>query len=117
MKLKNVFKKDTMKKKAGTIVMGICSIFVAATAQGISDYLYQKYMQNINPHTKDYDKKYTTLDDAVDAIVHSSMLSVDKSDSIGAMRIDGSREYYAAIINIANSSMLSNNKKAAIIKL
>lgn len=116
MKLKNVFKKDTMKK-TGTIVMGICSIFVDATAQGISDYLYQKYMQNINPHTTDYDKKYTTLDDAVDAIVHSSMLSVDKSDSIAAIRNDGSREYYAAIINIANSSMLSNNKKEAISKL
>ena len=74
-------------------------------------------MQNINPHTTGYDKKYTTLDDAVDAIIHSSMLSVDKSDSIAAIRNDSSREYYAAIINIANSSMLSNDKKEAISKL
>ena len=43
--------------------------------------------------------------------------SVDKSDSIAGIRNDGPREYYAAIINIANSSMLSNNKKEAIIKL
>lgn len=53
-------------------------------------------------------------DDAVSAITHSHMFSLDKKSAITALKRDQSNEYYGAVIEIANSDMYSLDKVSLI---
>ena len=53
-------------------------------------------------------------DDAVKAIMKSSMWSNDKSKAVALLKTDCDPSFYKAIVNIANSSMWSNDKLKTI---
>lgn len=61
-----------------------------------------------------YNTGTVKYDDAVRAIMNSSMWSEDKSKAVAMLRIDGGSEFYKAIIDIAKSSMWSNDKLKTI---
>lgn len=116
MKFKKIISKEMMKN-VGIVMTGVGAVFLSAVFEAMTRDINHNNSSNMNTYSTGYDKKYITLDDAVEAIVHSSMCSDDKSDAIAAMKNDSTREYYAAIINIANSSMYSSSKREAIIRL
>lgn len=53
-------------------------------------------------------------DDAVEAIMSSSMLSSQKSEAVSALKQNGDEHFYKAIYRIVNSSMLSSQKVEVI---
>lgn len=56
-------------------------------------------------------------DDAVKAILHSSMWSDGKATVVSALKRDESSEFYSAIIDIVNSSMFSDDKVKLILSM
>lgn len=62
-------------------------------------------------------KPVAAYDDAISAILHSSMFVEDKAKAAGAIKMDARSEYYNAIIAVANSSMFSDAKLETILKL
>ena len=57
-----------------------------------------------------YNTGAVKYDDAVRAIMRSSMWSEDKSKAVAMLRDDGSSNFYKAIIDVVRSSMWSNDK-------
>ena len=64
-----------------------------------------------------YNTGTVKYDDAVRAIMRSSMWSEDKSKAVAMLRDDGSSEFYKAVIDIAKSTMWSNDKLKTIQEL
>lgn len=55
-------------------------------------------------------------DDAVYAIMHSSMYSHDKSEAAAALKRNGNAEFYKAIVHIAKDSSTYSHDKVDMIK-
>lgn len=55
-------------------------------------------------------------DDAIYAIMHSSMYSHDKSSAAAALKRDGNAEFYKAIVHIAKDSGAYSHDKVDMIK-
>lgn len=52
--------------------------------------------------------------DAVSAIMSSSMFSSNKNEAVSALKKDGDSELYKAVIHVVRSNMLSSNKVETI---
>lgn len=71
---------------------------------------------------KSYDARYNVVynvsyNDAVEAIMSSSMWTDDKARSVSALKLNAKPEIYAAVIRIVKSTMWSNDKLKLIIEL
>ena len=64
------------------------------------------------------ESSFASYDDAIGAIMKSSMYSHDKSRAVAALKRDGNSAFYKAIIHIAkDSSMYSHDKVDMISQL
>lgn len=63
------------------------------------------------------DKKVTTYNDAVSAILRSTMLEVDKTRTIAGLKPEQSSEIYEAVISVIKSSMHSDSKRKTILDI
>lgn len=61
-----------------------------------------------------YNTGTVKYDDAVRAIMRSSMWSEDKSKAVAMLRVDGGSDFYKAVIDIVKSSMWSEDKLKTI---
>ena len=59
---------------------------------------------------------YAGYDDAIGAIMNSDMYSHDKAAAAGALKCDGTSDFYKAIIHIANSSDSYSHDKVSMVK-
>lgn len=59
----------------------------------------------------------TTYNDAVKAILRSTMLEVDKTRTIAGLKPEQSSEIYEAVINVVKSSMYSDSKRKTILDI
>lgn len=62
-------------------------------------------------------KHITTYDEAVSAILRSSMFADDKAKAAVKLPIGASPGFYKTIISVVESSMFSNNKLNTIVEL
>ena len=62
-------------------------------------------------------KHITNYDDAVSAILRSTMFTEDKSKAVVKVPIGASPGFYKAIISVVESSMFSSNKLNTIVEL
>lgn len=61
-----------------------------------------------------YNTGAVKYDDAVRAIMRSSMFSEDKSKAVAVLRTDANPDFYRAVIDIVNSPMWSEDKLKTI---
>lgn len=61
-----------------------------------------------------YNTGTVKYDDAVRAIMNSSMWSENKSKAVSMLRVDGGSDFYKAIIDVVKSSMWSEDKLKTI---
>lgn len=64
--------------------------------------------------TMRYNIGVVKYDDAVRAIMNSSMWSEDKSKAVALLRKDGGSGFYKAVVNVVQSSMWSKDKLKTI---
>ena len=62
------------------------------------------------------DSKFASYNDAVKAIMNSSMFSHDKRDAVAALKRYGTHEFYKAIVHVAKDSSMFSHDKVEMIK-
>ena len=75
-----------------------------------ASYKFADYIAGVN------DSSSATYDDAVGAIMNSSMFSHDKRDAVSALKRYGTHEFYKAIIHVAKDSSMFSHDKVEMIK-
>ena len=105
------------QERIDTIVdIGKRGLSYVPTILGVA--LYCRYtMGSIKPVKRTITSSCASYDDAIEAIMDSSMPSSYKTDAIAAVRRREWSDYYKSVISIVDSSMCSSNKVEAIKKL
>ena len=91
-------------KKGGKVVLYCGSIILP-------------YLLNVDKTVVKCTMGVVDYEDAIGAIMDSSMWSNDKVKLMDIVKRDGDATYYKSVINIANSRMFSTDKVAAIDKI
>ena len=97
-----------MKKIDWTPVKEVAELVGGAVAYGLVVAAYSKVVKNITDYPE---SSFVGYDDAIGAIMKSSMYSHDKAKAAAALKCNGNSAFYKAIIHIAkDSSMYSHDK-------
>lgn len=102
-----------MKKINWESVKGIAEMVGGAVSYVLVIAAYGKFMECM---TEIPESKIARYDDAVGAIMKSSMYSHDKSHAVAALKRNGCSDFYRAIIHIAKDSSMYSHDKVDMIK-
>lgn len=96
---------EDVLKTVGIVVKGVLKVVGAITITGIA-------------LAKAYEERYhTNYNDAVRAIMNSSMWSTDKAKAISVLDSNAKPEFYLSIIRVVESSMWSSDKLNVILEM
>lgn len=102
-----------MKKIDWKPVKDIAELVGGAVAYGLVVAAYSKVVKNI---TEFPENSFAGYDDAIGAIMNSSMYSHDKSKAAAVLKRNGNSAFYKAIIHIAKDSSMYSHDKVDMIK-
>jgi hypothetical protein len=93
----------------GNFAENVCEIVTYGALMAIT----YKVAENVTTGT---DISTAGYDDAVEAIMSSSMFSSDKREAISALDRYGNGQFYKAVVRIANDSSMFSHDKADMIR-
>lgn len=102
-----------MKKVSWSIVKGIAEQLCEVGAYVLVYTVSSKVMKDVL-NSDSFER--VGYDDAVYAIMHSSMYSHDKSDAVAALKRNETSAFYKAIVHIAKNSGTYSHDKLDMIK-
>lgn len=102
-----------MKKIDWESVKGIGELVGGAVSYVLVLAAYGKFMERI---TEVPESSFAGYDDAIGAIMKSSMYSHDKANAAAALKRNGSSAFYKAIIHVAKDSSMYSHDKVNMIR-
>lgn len=102
-----------MKKINWKPVKDIAELACGAVVYVLTVAAYGKVMDYV---TDVHESTIARYDDAVGAIMKSSMYSHDKADAVAALKRNGDSAFYKAIVHVAKDSGMYSHDKLSMIK-